>query len=444
MTAVDVLGRAGGRPDALALVGPSGRWTYGALDALVDARAKRLVSEGIEPGRIAPAVLEPDVEGVVWMLAAWRIAAVPAPLNPRLAPAERRAATEALAEAPAGAQVVLWTSGTEGRPRGVALSFENLEASTAAAAERLSLAADDVWLASLSPAHVGGLVLVTRSLLLGATLIAAGGFDAGAASDLVNGTAAFDAPPVTHVSLVPTQLLRLLDARRGAPAPDGFRCALIGGAHAPAELVGRALRAGWPLGLTYGATEMCSQIATAPPERTRDKTGTVGRPLAGCDVRLSADGEILARGPTLALGYVVGSDPTGLAPVADADGWYHTGDLGRIDEDGDLWIIGRRADRIVSGGVTVDAVEVEEALRAHPAVIDACVVGVPDDTWGERVAAWVEPVVGELDLDELERWLREHVGAAKRPRRWHVAGGLPRNANGKIDRAAVRRVLEDE
>jgi fatty-acyl-CoA synthase len=160
-------------------------------------------------------------------------------------------------------------------------------------------------------------------------------------------------------------------------------------------------------------------------------------------VRITHDGEILVRGTTLASGYV-GAD---VAPLVDTDGWHHTGDLGRQDEDGDLWVIGRRVDRIVSGGVTVDAVEVEDALRSHPGVADACVVGVPDATWGERVAAWVEPSrrrSGRLDLDDLDAYLKTRLAAAKLPRRYHVEPGLPRNANGKVDRAAVRALFGGE
>ncbi|NIR36460.1 MAG: AMP-binding protein, partial [Actinobacteria bacterium] len=131
-----------------------------------------------------------------------------------------------------------------------------------------------------------------------------------------------------------------------------------------------------------------------------------------------------------------------LEPLADEDGWYHTGDLGRVDEDGHLWVTGRRVDRIVSGGVTVDAVEVEEALRRHPAVLDACVVGVPDPEWGERVGAWIVPAAGELDPEEVGAMARERLSAAKLPRVWYLGGSLPRNANGKVDRPAVRRRLE--
>lgn len=389
---------------------------------------------------VAPVVVTPSVDGIAELLALWRAGRVPAPLNARLTPPEIEAARTVLAEAelPADTHVVLWTSGTSGRPRGVALSWANLEASARAAAERLELGADDVWVASLSPAHVGGLALITRSLLLGGTLVVPDVNEIPHLSALLDGEKpeGLSSPP-THLSLVPTQLLRLLDHRGNRPAPESLRCVLVGGAHAPESLVARALKAGWPLALTYGATEMSSQIATAAPALTRRVPGTVGHPLAGVDVRVAADGEVSARGATLALGYV-GPDAGALV---DEDGWYRTGDLGRIEGDGLLWITGRRIDRIVSGGVTVDAVEVEEALRAHPTVIDACVVGIPDEEWGERVGAWVEPVVGELELEELERHLRERLAPAKLPRSWRTHGALPRNANGKVDRGAVREAL---
>jgi acyl-CoA synthetase (AMP-forming)/AMP-acid ligase II len=128
-------------------------------------------------------------------------------------------------------------------------------------------------------------------------------------------------------------------------------------------------------------------------------------------------------------------------PLRDAEGWYHTGDLGRVDEEGDLWITGRRSERIVSGGVNVDAHEVEAALRAHPAVGDACVVGLDDERWGEVVGAAVVPATGELDVDALAAWVVERLSPAKRPRRWLVTASLPLNPNGKVDRLAVRREM---
>ncbi len=441
---IDLLDGAGGARDTLALVGDDASWTYADLDLAVHERAESLRSEGVVGGHTVPLTMDATPDAVVLLLALWRLGATPAPLNSKLTKTERDAAHSALAGEPSNAQVVLWTSGTAGRPRGVAVSYRNLAANAHASRLRLDLGPDDVWLASLSPAHVGGLVLIARALLLGSCLVATGVFEAGQALALIDGAATAigggdrSSRPVTHVSLVPTQLLRMLDLREDVPPPSSFRCALVGGSKAPSSLVARALEAGWPLALTYGLTEATSQVTTAPPALTARKPGTVGEALEGVEVRVDDSGEILVRGATLASGYV---GVEGAAVVA-ADGWLHTGDIGAMDEEGHLWITGRRSDRIVSGGVTVDAAEVEEALRADPSVADACVVGLPDEEWGERVAAWVVPAGDTLDTSALLGSLRARLAPAKLPRVVHVSSEAPpRNPNGKVDRAAVRAAL---
>jgi O-succinylbenzoic acid--CoA ligase len=436
---VDLLDEAGGAPAALALVSDERAWTYLELDRAVSERADTLRADGVVPGRIVPVVLDPTADAVVLLLALWRIGATPAPLNSKLTTAERQRAVDAVGGQPCESQAVLWTSGTEGRPRGVAISYRGLVASARAARARLELGPGDVWLASLSPAHIGGLALLTRSLLLGGRLVAVGEFDAQRTSRWIDGedTGPHATDPVTHVSMVPTQLLRLLELRGGSPPPNSFRCALVGGAHAPAGLLQEGLAAGWPLALTYGLTQATSQVATAPPALTRTKPGTVGKPLDGVDVCIGDASEVLVRGATLATSYVGAEDGS----LTDAEGWHHTGDVGRIDEEGHLWITGRRSDRIVSGGVTIDAVEVEEVLRSHPSVADACVVGLPDVEWGERVAAWVVPAPTGLDLEGLRAYLRERLSGPKLPRLLHVSVQLPRNANGKVDRERVRTEL---
>lgn len=406
------------------------------LDEAVDRRAGALKGS-VRPGRVHPVTVEPGMESLLQLLALWRLGVTPAPLNPRLTEPERETARAALeGREGGGAQVVLWTSGSSGRPRGVLLDGSALVTHVDAVAERLELRpASDLWAATLSPAHVGGLMLVVRALLTGSAVLLPGPLDSPGLGDLLAGpvlAGAFRAP-VTHLSLVPTQLRRLLEVPVGAPTD--LRCILLGGAHTPRPLLERALRAGWPVALTWGMTEMASQVATAPPEEVRRKPGSPGRPLVGVRVRVGAGGELCVQSPARARSYLDGT------PVADAEGWYATGDLGRVDADGAVWITGRRSDRIVSGGVTVDAGEVEEVLRAHPAVHQVCVVGVPDEEWGEVVGAVVVPVEGELDLEEAGAWARSRLSGPKRPRRWVVADVLPLNANGKVDRPRARALL---
>lgn len=446
MSVRDVLAESAGLTNAPALYDGMGTLGYGELDGLVSSRAVELRDEGLRPGEYHPLIVTPSRASVIELLAAWRASAVPVPVNPALTAPERDDIRRTLSGArpPTGTQVVLWTSGTSGQARGVALSWEAVEAVTRAVADRLDLSSDDRWLATLSPAHVGGLMVIVRAVLLGGSLIALGRTRLDSLSAMLDGgspdrTGAERLMAPTRVSLVPTQLHRILEMRGDLPAPPALRSVLIGGAHAPVGLVERGLQLGWPLALTYGATEMSSQVATASPEVTRAVPGTVGAPLDCVEVRLAGDNEILLRGTSMGLVRI--GERT--EPIADRDGWYRTGDLGRLDEEGRLWITGRRADRIVTGGVTVEATEVEEALRAHPAVIDACVAGIPNEEWGELVGAWVEPVEGEFDLVTVEDDLRIRLADSKLPRVWHVAGGIPRNANEKVDRAAVRQCLQE-
>lgn len=444
MTVLDVAAAAEKGRDAedLAVVSADGSLRRGELATAVTARAEALRGEGARAGRLHPAVLEADLDGVLTLLALWRLGAVPAPLNARLTDDERQAAVVRLDAAPDDAQAVLWTSGTSGSPRGVALGRAGLEAHVHAVARRLELDGSEVWLASLSPAHVGGLALVARALLTGATLVAHGPIDThGMVRVLRRRDTDPERPPVTHLSLVPTQLDRLLAAWGADPVPPALRCVLIGGAHAPADLVRRAVDGGWPVALTYGMTEMWSQVATAPPDLVRSRPGTVGAPLDGMYVAFTDEGELLVRGPTRALGYVGSDDDVDLV---DDDGWYRTGDLGVLDDEGLLWITGRTSERIISGGVNVDPAEVEDVLRGHPAVRDAAVVGLPSREWGETVAAAVVPVWDSFDLAEVEAFVRARLGGPKRPKIWKVEAALPRNANGKVDRRAVARLFDTD
>ncbi len=461
------------RPDALALDDGARSWSYRELDQRVGAVAERLRALDVA-GQVVALASETTGAGAVAAHAVLRAGAVLAPVNPRLTADELRPALDVLCprlvlaapEAwdrvlradvrpvpldalegddsdapsrrafphagwptlPARARVILWTSGTGGRPRGVALTEANLAASIQGASARLALDATDRWLASLGLAHVGGLVLVLRAAATGALLVARGRFLADEAAALIEGGA------VSHASLVPTMLKQLLDLIGDHPVP-ALRCLLVGGAVCPRPLLDAALDARLPLALTYGMTESTSQAATAEPELIRRKPGTVGTPLEGVELKVDETGEVYLRGPTVAAGYV-GSE----LPLLDAAGWLPTGDLGELDEDGHLWITGRRSDRIVTGGVNVDPIEIEDVLRLHAGVSEAVVVGVPDERWGEVVAAAVVRSVGAYpDPGELEELTRTRLTTAKVPRRWLFLTELPRNASGKVDRDAVRQ-----
>lgn len=424
-------------PDDTALIRAEDgeKWTYAELDRLVSETAGRLAAHGIGPGDHL-GVLMPAYVGAVGLAhAAMRLGATYVPLGERLTPRELSdridradltvlvcgestesdavAATDDVpvlsVDEPTTGSVrgvhdadpipidppewtfedrlcLLFTSGSTGGPKPVELTAGNVYASAVASAFRLGVDPDDRWLVSISLHHMGGLAPIYRSTLYGTTVVLREEFDPGRTADDI------DAYDVTGVSLVPTMLKRTLD-RRGTLA-DSLRVVLLGGASAPNSLIERCRNYSIPVYPTYGMTEAASQIATATPTQTFDRPGTVGRPLFGTDLTIVSEsgepvdpgdaGEIVVDGPTITPGYYGMPETT---DVAFGEYGLHTGDIGRIDDEGNLYVLNRLDDQIVSGGENVDPGEVFEALSDHPAVADAAVVGLEDDVWGERVAA---------------------------------------------------------
>ncbi|QHS16423.1 AMP-binding protein [haloarchaeon 3A1-DGR] len=285
---------------------------------------------------------------------------------------------------------VLFTSGTSGRPKAVEITAGNVLFSAVASAFRLGVHPDDRWLVTLPLHHAGGLSPVYRSVLAGTAIVLREDFEPGEAADDV------DRYDVTGVSLVPTMLTRMLD-RRGTLS-DSLRTVLLGGAPASERLIERCENYSVPVYPTYGMTETASQIATATPAEAFKDPDTVGRPIfltdltvvddAGDPVDRGETGELVVSGPTVSPGYY--GDPEATAAATDDHG-LHTGDVGRIDENGRVHVVNRLDDRIVTGGENVDPGEVADVLADHDAVHEAAVLGLPDETWGERVGALIVP-----------------------------------------------------
>jgi O-succinylbenzoic acid--CoA ligase len=248
---------------------------------------------------------------------------------------------------------------------------------------------------------------------------------------------------VTLASLVPTMLRRLLDLDgRSRPAPsERLRAILLGGGPADPGLVERALDAGYPVRTTYGMTETSSQVVTMPGgDAPRRKLGSAGVPLPGVELEIEAQtkadtgthrGSIRVRGPMIS------------RAAADEHGWLTTGDLGRLDDEGFLWVEGRRDQVIVTGGENVSPAEVEATLRRHPQVADCAVLGLPDPEWGQAVAAAVVPQDPHAPPtpEALAAWCRQHLAGFKVPKRWVVLEELPRTPSGKVALEALRAAL---
>lgn len=337
---------------------------------------------------------------------------------------------------PAGRPITLsFTSGTLGEPTPVVHSAWNHAAAAIASADRLGVYEPDRWYDPLALYHMGGLAPVTRCLFGGLLLVLS---QPVAPDDLLARLAATDS---TIVSVVPTMLDGLVDQPRSIPS--SLRCVLVGGAALSTERFDRAVDGGLPVHASYGLTETLGQVCSASPAERSNRPMTVGRPLAGVQVTIADDGgepvpagtlgNIYLEGPSIAAG-----NPTAAAWRAS----YDTRDLGYRDEDGFLWVEGRADDAIITGGVVVHPATVVHTLEAHPAVAAVGVVGLPDDRWGERVAAGVVLDDPEVPIDALEAYCRTHLDRSAVPRVIRIFDALPRTPSDTVDRDALRARFE--
>ena len=340
---------------------------------------------------------------------------------------------------------IIHTSGTSGQPKGAVLTYNNIYQSAMASAYQIGVMPDDRWLCVLPLYHVGGLSILLRSMLYGTAVDLFPYFDVREINQRLT------QEPITLVSLVPTMLHRLLEAQR-EPWNPKLRLVLLGGAAPSPELVQRCVDEGIPLATTYGLTEASSQVATATLEQVVKKPASVGKPLMFTQVRVidgqgnevpsNQIGEVIVKGPTVMKGYYNNADATAKTL---RDGWLYTGDMGYKDDDGDLFIVQRRSDLIVTGGENVYPVEVENVIRQHPDVKEVVVVGLDDAEWGQRVAATIQLMDGKLvSSDKIIQFAREHLAGYKIPREIRFVNEFPQTGSGKIQRREVKKVFDGD
>ncbi len=481
-------------PKLTAIQTPEARLSYGELWSAACAGAAELAERGVRPADRVAIALTPGIAFAQALHACMLLGAVAVPVDLRLTAAERERIVEGaatvieeplrsgsptgsgentealdlpaasgLAEqlAPTGSSgqargavhdldavcAVIHTSGTTSAPRPVELSYGNFLWSALGSGVALGVDPEERWLCALPVSHVGGLSILVRSAIYATTAVIHERFDTDAVLE------ALRRDRITLVSLVSTTLARLLDA--GLHEPPTLRCALTGGGPVPDALINRAREAGVPVIETYGLTECCSQAATAPlavldaaaggPAGGEHDGSAGGEQALGTDTpydpgagvplfctrtEIAPDGEIVLSGPTVARGSL------------SADGRLHTGDLGHIDAGGFLHVSGRKADTIVTGGENVAPSEVEAVLEAHPAVLEAAVLGRKDSRWGEAVTAIVvlAPNAG-VEEDVLREHCSRRLAPFKVPKRVEISSTpLPRTRSGKL----LRRDLEGE
>lgn len=407
------------------------------LAALIAALRQHWQSQGIGPGqRVALVGLSgPEFALAFWSL--WQVGAITRPLNPRFPSARlneslqdcdfclsptslaspphwldravfQRQLAKTLADPLPHVLVLprpellseqplteILTSGSSVQPKAVLHTWGNHQASAEGSLVHLPLQPGDTWLAALPLFHIGGLAILIRTALAGASV-------AFPQPDMPLEAALTQFQP-SHLSLVPTQLHRLLQR----PAPEtlaqlqGCKAILLGGSAIPMALIDKALALELPIHTSYGSTEMGSQICTTRPGAALAELQTAGPVLPGREVRIAADGEIWVRGATRFAGY---ANINGLDTPFDAKGWFATGDLGQFTPQGWLQVAGRRDQRFISGGENIQPEAIEAALLRHPDILQAVVVPVPDLEFGQRPVAFLE-AAQPVSLAEMRRFL---------------------------------------
>ncbi|KKB35228.1 o-succinylbenzoate--CoA ligase [Bacillus thermotolerans] len=334
---------------------------------------------------------------------------------------------------------IMYTSGTTGKPKGVRQTYGNHWWSAAGSAFNLGVSERDCWICSVPLFHISGYSILMRSVIYGVPIRLHERFN----EDEIN--AVLKQGEGTIMSVVAATLSRLLRSSEGS-YHENFRGMLLGGGPAPKPILEECAERGIPVFQTYGMTETSSQIATLSPEYSLTKLGSAGKPLFPCQLRIAAEGgeapykegEILVKGPNVTVGYLNREEANKEAFVG---GWFHTGDIGYVDEEGFLFVLDRRSDLIISGGENIYPAEVESVLLDHPAVIEAGVTGVTNEKWGQVPAAFIvekEPV----EEEELRRFCQSRLAKYKCPAYFIKVEGLPRNASNKLLRRELRNQFE--
>lgn len=418
--------------------------TFAELEDEALSAARRLAAYGVRRGATVAMNMGGGADQVILTHALMKIGAVLLPISPKLSLDERQRAIDAagvdidldepdrltmteadlplLGEHDMGdLHCRILTSGSTGTPRTVGLTYGNHLFSAMGSAFNIGVSPQDRWLCTLPTSHISGLSIVMRSVIYGTTMILHDRFEPESVGR------AIEEDGVTVISLVSTMLLRLLDEGIDLSRP---RAILVGGGPVPQSALERALDLGAPVIQTYGLTETCSQVTTLEVAEARRKVGSVGRPLLTSHLRIDG-GEILVQGPTVSAG------------ALDADGWLHTGDIGRIDEEGFLYVEGRTDDMIITGGENVNPGEVEDALVRHPDVLEAAVIGRTDPEWQQAVTAILVLRDGaQADAEELREHCAALLAGYKVPKAIEMVESLPRTASGKLHRAALREKAE--
>jgi O-succinylbenzoic acid--CoA ligase len=462
-------------PGTVAIVQDKKEITYVELYSLANKTANFLRQKGINENDIVTLLFNNSPEFIVTVLALWEIGAIPVPLNTRLLERDLNEQITFLTskftikskefenlntrsksilipfENLSGAEqsktskftndktaLMLFTSGTSGKPKAVMLSFENLTESASIGNKILNQTNNDRWLASLPFYHIGGFSMITRAVMFGTSIVIPGSLST---DDLAESIMQYHP---TLISLVSNQLKNFIDIN--LTPPEELRTVLVGGGFFDPALILEAIDKGWKIAKVYGSTETSSFVSIMNTEEVKEKPGASGRAILPNQIFILSDnrelssgksGEIIVKSPAVMKGYF--KEETGTQPK---NGLYQTGDIGYLDEEGFLFVETRRNDLIISGGENINPFEIESAILTHTGIKEACVVGVEDYTWGQiACTAIILKENVNFTRDTIENYLGDKLAHYKIPKRIIFIDELPKSELGKVIREDVKKLF---
>jgi O-succinylbenzoic acid--CoA ligase len=448
--------------------------SYSGFTEKVDKQAIFLYENGVRLNDVIPVISSNNSYFLISVFALWKLGAVPALINIRLTIQETEYLIDfikpsvVLAESgkfafpgsriisgpgkPASAiklpgmpaditrtALIIFTSGSTGKPKGVELSFANLVAGAKNANEYLEVKHGKSWLASLPFYHIGGFSIVIRALLSGSPVIMP------ASSSAENLCKAIDEYKPAYISLVSTQLKQLLDLN--CNHLEGISKILLGGGFIDEELIKHAVQRGLNLVKGYGSTETASFISALNCSEGI-KLNSSGKPVAGNEIKIvdennnelppGAAGEIVIKGKTVAKGYYKNPEA---ASEKFRNGYFYSGDIGYLDEEGYLFVQARRTDLIISGGENINPREVEQAILKYPGITEAVVIGIEDQKWGHTPAAVIVTNNTGITQQGLKQFLKNKLAGFKIPARIAIVNEIPKTSLGKVQREKLKELF---
>ncbi|GGC95641.1 o-succinylbenzoate--CoA ligase [Enterococcus wangshanyuanii] len=337
---------------------------------------------------------------------------------------------------------IMYTSGTTGKPKGVVQRFSNHLASALGTQENMGITAADCWLCPVPLFHISGLSIVIRQLVLGCSFRLYSKFDAKSITkDLTEGRG-------TVISVVAVMLRELLEYYPKAGYSKEFKAMLLGGGPIAPAALEQCERNKIPVIQSYGMTETCSQVVALSFEDASKKIGSAGKPLKGMQIKIIVEngkkapannvGEILLKGKNVIQNYLNGEQWQ--TEKWTADGWFKTGDMGYLDNEGYLYLVSRLSELIISGGENIYPTEIEHVLQEFPGVKEVAVIGESDQKWGAVPVAYI---VGDptITIEKINEFAKQHLAKYKCPKRLYLCNCLPRTASGKL---AKHRLTTEE